>query len=312
MKKFMTAMVAIVGVVAALAQMPRSEWHAKVGDCALEPALLKATIAQLSAADKTAFLAEVNDAISKMPGSAEVKAAKFLAANRAAVAGAGAADRLAVLAEVYATVPVEYLTVINEEMAKSDFSRPPTMNDSVFVGIVSAAMEKIAQRCASAESGSVRSAFAGLMFVRAAGTAAEAAEAAVVAAMPEDVRKEAKDSWYPAALGKGQSPTYDPMLGVAQAGDEPDHAVVITLSHSQLMDSMLFDLQSGKPMAATSNFGQAVFGAGGEFEDAFGAGLNRVPRDRVLDPNSPFYTGKHRGDLEPDPYRGQKTAAWGL
>ena len=312
MKKFLVAMVAFAGTLAALAQMPRSEWHAKVGVCALEPAMLKATISQLSSADKTAFLAEVNDAISKMPGSVEVKAAKFLAANRAAVAGAGSADRLAVLAEVYATVPVEYLTVINEEMAKRDFSRPPTMDDSAFIGIVAAAMEKIVQRCASAESGSVRSAFAGLMFVRSAGSAAAAAESAVIAAMPEDARKDAESSWFPAALGKGQSPSYDPMLGVAQAGDEPDHAVVITISQSQSLDSMLFDLQAGKPVAATSNFGQSMFGVGGEFEDAFGAGLNRVPRDRVLNPNSPFYTGKHRGDQEPDPYRGQKTAAWGL
>ena len=76
------------------AQMPRSEWHAKVGECALDPVLLKATISKLSSADKQAFVAEVNEAISKMPGSAEVKSAQFLAANRAAVRGAGAADRM--------------------------------------------------------------------------------------------------------------------------------------------------------------------------------------------------------------------------
>jgi hypothetical protein len=150
------------------------------------------------------------------------------------------------------------------------------------------------------------------MFVRSAGTANDAAESAVIAAMPDDARKDAKNSWFPAALGKGVPQSYDPMLGVAQAGDEPDHAVVITISQSQSLDSMLSDLQAGKSVAATSNFGQSMFGAGGEFEDAFGAGLNRVPRDRVLNPNSPFYTGKHRGDQEPDPYRGQKTAAWGL
>jgi hypothetical protein len=132
MKKFLIAIIAVVGTLAALAQMPRSEWHAKVGNCALDPVLLKTTISQISSVEKTAFLAEVNDAISKMPGSTEVKAAKFLAANRAAVAGAGAADRLPVLAEVFATVPIEYLTVINEEFAKSEFARPPMMEDQVY------------------------------------------------------------------------------------------------------------------------------------------------------------------------------------
>lgn len=322
MKKTFMTLIAFAGALVALAQMPRSEWHAKVGDCALDPAVLKATITRLSSADKTAFLAEVNDAISKMPGSTEVKAAKFLAANRAAVEGAGSADRLAVLSEVFATVPVEHLTVINEEFAKNEFSRPPTMDDAAFSNVVSVAMAKIVQRCASAESGSVRSTMAGLMFVRAAGSAAGTAESVVIASLPEDARKEAGSSWIPAALGKGQSQTYDPMLGMAQAGDEPDHAVVVSISHPQMLDSMLFDLQTGK-IAGTSNFGRSMQGVGSEFEDVVGLGLNRVPRDRVLDPKSPFYTGKRRGDggtkpipepgytPEPGPYPGQRTSAWG-
>ena len=45
------------------AQMPRSEWHAKVGECALDPVLLKATISKLSSADKQAFVAEVNEEV---------------------------------------------------------------------------------------------------------------------------------------------------------------------------------------------------------------------------------------------------------
>lgn len=319
MKNFLTAIVAVAGMLTALAQIPRSEWHAKVGNCALDPVLLKTTMAQLSSADKTAFLAEVNDAISKMPGSTEVKAAKFLAANRAAVAGAGSADRLPVLAEVFATVPIEYLTVINEEFAKSEFARPPMMGDQVFSNVVSVAMAKIVQRCVSAESGNVRSAFAGLMFVRSAGASDDVAERVSIAALPEDARKEAGSSWFPAALGKGQAPTYDPMLGVAQAGDEPDHAVVVTISQPQMLESMLFDLQSGK-VAGTSNYGKTILGVGAEVEDGPLAGLSRVPRDRVLDPESPFYTGKRRGKRpsvdtgyipEPEPYRGQRTSAWG-
>ena len=123
MKKII-AMVALVGLAWAVgaANMPRSEWHAKVGECAQNPTLLKQTIAQLSDEDQV-FLAEVNEAISSMPGSDEVKAAAFLDANRAAVSGASPENRTAVLAEVFATVPPEYLTVINESFASDLFNR---------------------------------------------------------------------------------------------------------------------------------------------------------------------------------------------
>ena len=245
MKKRFLAMFFAAVAVAVSAQMPRSEWHAKVGECALDPVVLKATISNLSSADKTAFLAEVNAAISKMPGSPEAKAAQFLAINRAAVAGAGSADRMAVLAEVFASVPPESLAIVNEEFAKNEFARPDTMSDEQFKRIVSVAMEKIAQRCASAESGAVRSGFAGLMFIRAADGAADATQAAVVSALPAEAQIEARNSWFPAALGKDQSQSYDPMLAAAQAGEEPDHSSVISIYSGQIVDSMLADLQVG-------------------------------------------------------------------
>ena len=226
------------------APMPRSEWHAKVGECALDPVVLKSTMSKLSSADKASFLSEVNAAIGKMPGSPEAKAAQFLSANRAAVAGAGSADRMTVLAEVFATVPPEALAIVNEEFAKNEFARPDTMSDEQYKRIISVAMEKIVQRCASAESGAVRSAFAGLMFIRAAGGAAEDVQSAVVAAMPAEARLEARNTWFPAAIGKDQPVSYDSMLGAAQAGEEADHQLTVSIFSQQIMESMLSDLQT--------------------------------------------------------------------
>ena len=300
MKKLLMAIIAMAGAMVLSAEMPRSEWHAKVGDCALDPNALKDTISQLSSADKTAFLAEVNAAIDKMPGSAEAKASKFLAANRAAVAGAGAADRAAVLAEVYATVPPEALTVINEEFAKSEFSRPSTMTDDEYTNIVVQTMAKISQRTATAESGAVRAGFAGLMFIRAAGSASDVATDAVVASLPTEAQADAKGSWFPSALGQNGAATYDPMLAAAQAGEEPDHAVVVAITRSQLLDSMLADLQSGdvgKTAAATQSMFVQANG-----EEGVGIGLTRVPRDRVQDPSSPYYSKNRGGTSEPQPY----------
>ena len=323
MKKILMAMVAAAGAFLLSAEMPRSEWHAKVGDCAQDPNMLKETISQLSSADKTAFLAEVNAAIDKMPGSADVKAAKFLAANRAAVAGAGAADRADVLAEVYATVPPEALTVINEEFAKNEFARPATMTDDEYTNIVVETMAKINQRTASAESGAVRAGFAGLMFIRAAGGASDATTDAVVSSLPSDVQGDAKSSWFPSALS--ENPSYDPMLAPAQAGDEPNPQVVLDIAPSQQVDSMLGDLQADKADPGTSA-GTGVPGASdpASSTDPQNNSLSGAPRDRVQDPQSRDYTGKNRGSKsepstedegdsgsgyvpapEPVPYRGQ-------
>ena len=305
MKKRVMAMVAAAGALMLSAEMPRSEWHAKVGDCALDPAALRATIAQLSSADKTAFLAEVNEAIGKMPGSEEVKASKYLAANRAAVAGAGAEDRAAVLAEVYATASPESLTVINEEFAKGEFSRPSTMSDEEYTNIVAQTMAKITQRTATAESGAVRAGFAGLMFIRAAGAASDAATAAAVAALPGEAQADAKGSWFPAALGQGGAATYDPMLAAAQAGEEPDHAVVVSITRSQLVDSLLADLQGDNKTGKSAAAVQSAFVAANN-EEGVGIGLTRVPRDRISNATIPASAlsgdSADRGTFVPNPY----------
>ena len=306
MKKILMVMIAAAGAMMLSAEMPRSEWHAKVGDCALDPNALKTTIAQLSAADKTAFLAEVNEAISKMPGSEEVKASKFLAANRAAVAGAGAEDRAAVLAEVYATVPPEALTVINEEFAKSEFSRPATMTDDEYTNIVAQTMAKITQRTATAESGSVRAGFAGLMFIRAAGSASDATTDAVVTSLPSDAQSDAKGSWFPSALGQNGAASYDPMLATAQAEDEPDHAVVVSITRPELVESMLADLQAGNvsvvKSAADTKTGFTV--ANGE--EGVNSGMTRISRDRVMNPTIPASAlsgdSADAGTSVPNPY----------
>lgn len=290
------------------AQMPRSEWHAKVGECALDPVALKSTISQLSSEDKTAFIAEVNEAISKMPGSAEVKAAQFLAANRAAVRGVGPTDRGAALCEIYATVPPESLTVINEEFAKFEFSRSSTMGDAQFMNIVSNAMSRIAQRCASAESGALRTCFAGLMFIRAAGNSADSAMSAVIAALPAESQAEARNTWIPAALGKDQSQTYDPMLAAAQVGEEPDHVTVIGIYSQQIVESMLADLQAGvlpKEHADGAKISHPPVDFFSFDVDAMSVRMGEIPRGRIQLPTIPgsFITGdpadKHTQEENP-------------
>lgn len=322
---------------AVVAEMPRSEWHGLVSESAQNPATLKNTISQLSAADQAAFVAEVNEAIGKMPGSDEAKAAAYYAANKAAVSGATKENRAAVLAEVFATVPPEFLTDVNERFATELFSRNEEMSDEKFAEIAKSAMTTIIARCQKAENAGVRETFAILMFLRASGGSPADLADTLVAQLPEaSVREQAKNEWIKPAMGDGQEQTYDPMLGVAQAGEEPDHAIVMNLTGApQVMDALLADLQAASSGMAPSaaNMGAGAFVAPGiagiaPNSDQADIGLNRVPRGYVqskdgvggssegtnVGEGNPYYT-HGRGDKpgtsgggykpEPSPYDGQ-------
>lgn len=323
----MCAFALCIAPMVASAEMPRSEWHAKVSDCVQDAQVLKDTISQLSASDQTAFLAEVNDAISKMPGSDDVKGAKFYAANRAAVTGATKDNRAAVLAEVFATVPPEYLTDINERFATELFNRnanpSKTFTDDEFVGIATNTMATIVARCEKEENAGVRETFAALMFLRASGgTPANLAETLVSQFPDAKTREMALNEWIKPAMGDGQEQSYDPMLGAAQAGEEPDHAVVTQIVWAEQSTALLADLQtpageavSAKGLAGGFFSSPAIVGAVPN-EDQADIGLNRIPRGAILSKtkdgdDNPYYTRK-RGDqpgssgTEPSPYYDQK------
>ncbi len=331
------ALALAVSPLAAADALPRSEWRARVGACAQDAQALRGTMAQVAPAEQAAFLAAVNEAIAKMPGSDEVKGALFYAANSAAVKSAAKGNLATVLAEVFATVPPEYLTDINERFAKEIFSRTAnpkrTFTDAEYEALAKGTMETINARCEKAENAGVRETFAILMFLHASnGTPANLAET-LVATLPDAKNRErAANEWIKPAMGDGQEQTYDPMLGVAQAGEEPDHAVVASLTGGpDVMVGLLADLSAeGSPMATpAAKMGAGAFlhvGIAGMYPQP-DIGLTRIPRAYVSSregvggdrdgsnagEENPYYTGK-RGRTagsdggytpEPGPYAGQ-------
>ncbi|MGN0847573.1 MAG: hypothetical protein ACI4RA_09350 [Kiritimatiellia bacterium] len=315
----MCAFALAVSPLAAADVMPRSEWHGLVSDCAQNPQTMRETMAKVAPEDQVALLAEVNEAISRMPGSDEVKSAKFYAASHAAVQGTAKGNLAYVLAEIFATVPPEFLTDINEKFAKEVFSRTAnngrTFTDAEYVALATNTLAIVNARCEKTENAGVRETFAILMFLRASnGTPANLAEM-LVATMPNAKNRElAMNEWIKPAMGDGQEQTYDPMLGAAQAGEEPDHAVVTLLTgSSDAMVGMLGDLAAmGSDMATpTEKMGAGAFRAPPAWVGIAGTapdiGLNRVPRAYASDDESPYYThkrGSHPGG-EPSPYAGQ-------
>ena len=209
---------------------------------------MKATMKKLSAEDQKAFLAEVNKAISEMPGSPEEKAAMFLSMNLAAVSSAEKGNSAALIAETFATVPPEALTVISERFAVDLLSRKEgsnaAVNDAQYEKIALETIGKISERCEETDNGSARTTFAILTFLRASGGTPETLMDSLVDMLKNDDAKElARSEWIPHALGQdGREQSYEPLLAAADAGRRPDRLAVLTIAGPQYATALLADL----------------------------------------------------------------------
>ena len=299
------------------AELSKAEWQAKIGVCANDPSAMKATIAQISTSEQAVFLGRVNEAIGKMPGTPEAKSAAFYTVNRAAVAGAS--DKKGVLAEVFATVPVEYLTDVNERFATELFSRNANpekkVSDAAFVDFVTKTLAVVYRRCESAKNSGVRQTFAALLFVRASGGSPDGLVDMLVAQMTNPQAKASASTWIAEALGsEGEASSYDSMLDASGSDGEPDHSVVLQMTGpNDMMESLLSDLQDPDKPASGIGGGNfvagSIAGAAVPSEDLSDSGLSRVPRGAIGSPSAvggnsqgtnageenPYYT-KRRGE----------------
>ena len=171
-KLLMVIAMALAGTLVAQDKaMTLADARGKIGDVIADPASITAVMKQLSAADQTAYLAEVNAAISKMPGSTDEKTQKFLDVDTAALKGAKEGNLTALVAEVFATVPPNSLTVINERFAQDLFNRKAapskTYTDEQYTAISKSVLDKVQDRTATADNAGVRNTFAILMLIRA-------------------------------------------------------------------------------------------------------------------------------------------------
>ena len=306
--------------LAASAELSKAEWQAKVGECAGNPSAMKATIAQIPASDQAEFVANVNKAIADKPGSNESKAADFYAANKAAVSGA--TDKSSVLAEVFATVPVEYLTDINERFASELFNRNANpekpVSDAAFVELSTNTLAVVNQRCESAEDNvAARQTFAALMFVRASGGSPEGLTDLYASQMTDSQAKESAGAWISEALGSdGKEASYDSMLAASDAGDEPDHAIVLQMTGpSEVMEALLADLQApGNESASGSSSGMggggfttgSIAGSAVPSEDLADGRLSRVPRGALGSSTAVGGNSEGTNEDEENPYYSRK------
>lgn len=214
------------------------------------PKLMAQVMKGLSAKEQLQFVADVNKAIAAMSGSEAEKDAIFLNVNRSALDGAVKGNHSLVLAEIFATVPIQALTVINESFASDVFNRAAnpkvTYTDEQYIEVAEGVMKTINSRLKSAEDADVRAGFAALMMIRASNNQAPAIKAALVASLPAAVQETAKNEWFPAALATGEAQSYEQMLGAVDvAVSRPRLDEVLRIAGPQHTEATLADLFGG-------------------------------------------------------------------
>ena len=246
-KLMMMGLVAIAGSATVLAQT-LAEARGKIDQAIGDAAVMGEQVKGLSAAEQKQFLADVNKAISDMPGSVEEKAAKFLNANKAALKSAQKGNLPTLLAEVFATVPPEALTVINERFASDLLNRAAnpkvTYTDDQFTNIAVSAMQKINDRAAEVDNSTIRSVFGILTFLRASnGSPADLVDTLVDMMKDDASKKLAKEEWIPAALGgETEKPDYEPLLSAADVIRAPCVERSLVIAGPQFHEALLADL----------------------------------------------------------------------
>ena len=303
MKRIIMGVAAVAAMAMAQANaMSLADASAKVLEAANDAAAMSDVMKQLAPADQAAFLSKVNAAIASFPGNDAEKGAKYL---KAALASADKTSLASVLAEVFATVPLEYLTVINERLAEDTFSRDADpanpITDDEMRQVSLDTMKIIKERNAGNDSESVRDAFAILMFIRASkGTPAELRDQLIETLPTQEARDMAKNDWFPAALGEGRDKSYEPMLAVANDVKMPDmeeiNALAGLINDPAVPGSMLNDLSAavdgtGRSGTPFSKIGTSVVSDSMPL-DVTDHDLSRIPKP---DGSLPAYPGYRRG-----------------
>ena len=299
MKTFTMSMLAALAAMTCSA-LSLAEARGKITEVLENPSEATAVMKQLSAADQKAYVAALNDAISKLPGSVEERSAKALSVNSAAVAGSAKGNAQTLIAEVFATAPLESLTAINESFAKDLVNRAAdpskTYTDDQYTNIAAKVVAAVSSRVEGQSDGDVRAAFAALMMIRASNGSPESL-ADMLAGMLGDSAETAKGEWFPAALGTPAD--YDPMLAAAGVEATPEVAQVFLIAGPRRQAVLFTALTTGvkDPLAAAED----GFGDWSQLQPV-DTGMETMPRTME---DLPWNPDPKRNQDIPKPYAGQ-------
>lgn len=270
-----------------------------VGAAEQDKGLLNSAFLELDKDDKVNLVRSMNKTFTKEKDedeTAEAKAKRIktvYALNRDAVRAAKDADKKLVIAEVFATAPMEALPAITDGFAKEVFTRKMLNldeKDDSFVEFASATLLRVncrLRQISTARFPGARSAFAVISFLKASG------------GKPEDLRDQlmfyvltgsevlARTKWVPAAMGDdGKPPSYQPIFEAGFVGEEPPHQNLHPMKSPELGNLLVGselrvknarDVSGPKPIETERGV---------------------IPRGAIENPDSPWYR-RRRGD-DPD------------
>lgn len=130
-------------VLAAVILFAGSAVHAALTEKDLTPAAIQKTITATPAANRQAVAKQIIEAISAQPMEADAKVQTLLSASRALLQGGGS---IAIIAELFNTIPVEYLQSVAELLARENFGQAANgMTDAQFDAFCSKVVSSASQ-----------------------------------------------------------------------------------------------------------------------------------------------------------------------
>lgn len=291
-----TATCGVLGVSAEeAAGLTRAQWLKKIGVCVTQEAVLRETLAQVLPEERIEFTQRVLKAIRRLPASPVDKAAIFIRTAVACIASAKGDLRCKVIAEVFADIPVEYLPLLTEELAKRFNQEYNGLSDEAYKRIASDVVKAAVARNAQTDEPSVRNTFVLLAFLRGAKDAS--LEETLLGFLPDARMRGLAKSWLGPALSnrnyegllaaadveqvglpnEAKGLTLEPGAGVILPPLVPDCArnKLTLVGHSQV-ERLLADLSSD--FDQSSFFGSESSPTLGIHNRAVDVGINRLPR----------------------------------
>lgn len=262
--------------------LTRAQWLQKIGESVKQETVLRETLAQVAPEDRVEFTRRMLRAVKIMPvTSPDEKAAAFVRTAVACIAGISGDVKYKVIAEVFACVPVEYLPVVTEELAKRFDQEYNKLSDAQYEEIASAAVKAAVARNAQTDEPSVRNTFVILAFLRSAKS--PDLEKRLMALLPDDRMRGLVASWLQPAL---KDRTYDGLLAAADvtAVSISPEVLLRLVGHSSL-DRLL-----------------AAIGSNDSLSRVIGTNLDTLPVGTLEQP-SDFGVGR-----VPDGYQNQSTS----
>jgi len=252
--------------------LTRAQWLKKIGESVTQESVLRETITQVSPDERVEFTQRVLKAVTRLPVSPEEKAAAFVRAAVGCIAGATGEVKYTVIAEVFAGVPVEFLPLVTEELAKRFDQEYNKLTDEQYEVIATAAVRAAVIRNAKTDEPSVRNTFVILAFLR--GAKNPGLEEKLLALLPDDRMRGLVASWLPAAL---KDRNYDALLAAADvdALTLSSDAVLQLVGHT-MMDRLLAEMYYGTSFSSTSLTSWTTTSI--RYDDPSGFGINRLPR----------------------------------